>query len=250
MNIILNKSFFLLITLSSFILAQEGSYNYQNFNQSVGIQFDIGLNSFNSKKSEEYFEKSLEFYKENNVPLEAQTLYPSNILLGGGVYYFPIRSLSLSLSAEFTKTKAYSLYGDPFGTIDITSEINFFSVYAGLQKHFPDLFIFQPYLGIDAGVVRGEYNYQSKIFFNDFSEYSRSSEVDFSGFGFKAEAYIGASYSLDILILSIQGGYKYYLVSKPDLEDIPWQFRSENFPFDLEASGFVFKLILKTGVFW
>lgn len=240
----------LYLFIPSLILAQEENYNYYNFNQSVGIQFNIGFNTFNSTNAEKYFEKSLIPLQERNVLVEAQTLYPSNILLGGGVYYFPTRSLSLSLVAEFTNTKAYSLYGDYAGTIDIKSTISFISICFGLQKHFIDIFIIQPYVGIDAGIVRGEYNYESKILFNDFPEYSHSDELIYSNIGFKAEGYIGASYNLDFVIVSLQGGYKYCLIPKPDREDVQGEVGSEDIPFDLETSGVVIKLSLRTGIFW
>ena len=173
---------FTVITFS-FLTAQDGNYNYYNFNQSIGIQFDVGYNNFNTTEAEKYFEQSVSSIQERNISIEAQTLYPSNILWGGGVYYYPVPSLSLLLAGEFTKTKAYSLYGDYAGTIDLKSEINFFSIYFGVQKHFRDITSFEPFVGINVGTVRGEFNYEHNITYNDYPEQSRSDDVTYSNFG-------------------------------------------------------------------
>jgi hypothetical protein len=244
------KSLLAFLFITNLLVAQDEKSTSDNFNQSLGIQFNVGFNSFNLSSAEEYFEKTLLYFQELNVPVEAQTLYPANFLLGGGVYYFPSRSFSLSLVAEFTKTKAYSLYGDYAGTIDINSDISFFSISFGGQKHFIDVFIFQPYLGVDLSAVIGEYNYVSKIVYYELPDYSHNNEVSYSNFGFGSEGYFGLLYNFYYASIYLQCGYKYCYVPKPSNEEINWEFRSEDFPFDLKSSGIVIKFLLKTGIYW
>jgi hypothetical protein len=242
------KILFLVCLLYSVSPSQQ-DVNYSNYNQSIGLQFIIGYNSFDMSAASNYFSEILEQYRTYNINVEEQVLYPANTLWGFGIYYFPMRELEINLNSEFTGTEAASLYGDQFGEIDITSQIDFFSVDAGLRKYFMSVDIIQPFLGINAGIVRAEYSLQEKIIFYDLPDMNRQGSYNYSKYGYKVEAFAGISYNFNYLVVDLLAGYKYSIIPKPESEDFQSDYQMEQV-FELENSGFVIKFSLRTGIYW
>jgi len=241
----------LLIVLLSFfyINAQNQTIDYNNFNQSAGIRVYAGYNTFDLSEAKDFLRKEIDFYNDRNINVQEQTMYPANSLVGFGAYYLPTRELELNVNTEFTNTKAYSYYGDEFGELDITSEINFFSVSLGMKKYFMEVDPMQPFVSLNVGLVNAKYELSEKVEFFQVPELNREGSLEYSKLGYKAELNVGISYNLSFVVIDLEGGYRYSIIPAPESEDlIAGQF-GEN-PFELNNSGFVFRLCCRTGIYW
>lgn len=234
------------VLLNVFTLAQKADYS--NYNQSTGIRVFAGYNSFDLSEAKKNFRNEIKSFNSLNINVKEQTLYPANSLLGFGIYYFPAKEIELNLNTEFTSTKAISLYGDQFGEIDIKSEIELFSVELGMKKYFMDVNPVQPYIALCFGLVNGKYKITESTKFFQNLKYNRNSFADFTKLGYKAELNFGLSYNVWVVLIDMDAGYRYLVIPKPERED----FNGYNYiePFELNSSGFVFKIGLRTGIYW
>ena len=242
-----------LLTLVIFLCvvtrAQNQTIDYSNFSQSAGIRVYAGYNTFDLSEAKDFLRKEIDYYNDLNIGVQEQTMYPANSLFAFGAYYFPSRELEINVNAEFTKTKGYSFYGDEFGELDITSEINFISVSLGIKKYFMDVVFIQPYVGLNFGLVNAKYELNEKVEFFQVAELNRDGSFEYSRLGYKAELNGGISYNLSVMVIDLEFGYRYSIIPAPEREDIIAGQNYEN-PFELNNSGFVFRLCFLTGIYW
>ena len=228
---------------------QNQTIDYGNFNQSAGIRVYAGYNTFDLSEAKEFIRKEIDYYNDLNINVQEQTMYPANSLFGFGAYFLPTRELELNMNAEFTNTKAYSYYGDEFGELDIKSEINFFSFSLGMKKYFMEVDPIQPFVSLNIGLVNAKYELKEKVEFFQVPELNREGSLEYSKLGYKAELNVGMSYNLSIVVIDLEGGYRYSIIPAPESEDIIAGQFGEN-PFELNNSGFVFRICFRTGIYW
>ena len=243
------KMLLFVFTACFYSQAQNQAIDYSNYEQSTGIRVFAGYNSFELSEAKDFFRNEIESYNKFNINVKEQTIYPANSLLGFGLYFFPLRELELYLNAEFTNTKAISLYGDQFGEIDIKSEIELFTVEIGIKKYFMEISLIQPFVGLNVGIVNGKYKLNESTSFFQVSEFNREGTMDFTKLGYKAEINVGFSYNVWVAVLDVDAGYRYSIIPKPDREDFGNGPFSEQM-FELNNSGFVFKIGVRTGIYW
>ena len=115
--------FFLVILLLSFNFTYSQP-DYSNFNHFFGVQINTGITFFSLDPLKEgftnYVNRLSQYY---SIPLEIQHLYPTNISWSAYFFWYFSPWVSMVLGPEYTGTRAYSLYEDFAGTLDLKSEV-------------------------------------------------------------------------------------------------------------------------------
>lgn len=231
---------FLFLYLSTLFCQEESEFPAHL----TAVKFDFGITFMHTSEADNQFGELVKYYQDRGIPMEVQTLYPFNSLIGGGFSYYLNRSLSLSLSAEYSKTKAFSLYSDFAGNIDLKSEISFISGSIGLQNDFKNIFILEPFLGLNIGIVDANFKESINILFYEIPEGSDNYEWSFSGVGLFTKMYGGLSYDLNFVNLGLSAGYQYYLIPKPEkgTGGTPFKLSSEGYFINVYLSRALWKM--------
>jgi hypothetical protein len=200
-------STFLLILSAFFSSYPQADYN--NFTHYYGIQINTGITFFNLQPLKNSFSRSVEaFSREYNIPLEVQTLYPSNIIWSGYLFWYFSQNTSLIIGPEYTSTGAYSMYEDYAGTLDIKSGIKMYYLYLGFRVHIVELPIVQPFMGVNVGIAKTDIEMETNLNINNGQIVDNYKSED-SDTGYSIEPCLGGTYSLSPIVFELVLAYKF-----------------------------------------
>ncbi|MDP3147510.1 MAG: hypothetical protein Q8N83_00135 [Ignavibacteria bacterium] len=207
--------------------------NYTNFDHFFGIQLNTGLTFFNLNPLKNDFKSSVEMVSRNyNLPLQIQHLYPTNISWSGNVFWYFSPEFCLVLGPEYTSTRAFSMYEDYAGTFDLKSEIHQYYLSIGVRKHFNDVKIVQPLIGVNFGLV--QFNFMNTMDLNvNNGQIKNHNSYEYLDNGYSIEIYTGLTYDIKIGVVELIASYRYV-----KLEEIL-----------IEPDNFNIKLGIKRGIF-
>ncbi len=219
---------FIVVSIQSFSQA-----DYNNFLKYYGVQINTGITFFDLQPLKDNFRYTVENFNRNyNLPLQIQKSYPANISWGANVFWYINQRASIVIGTEYTSSRAFSLYEDYSGTLDLKSEIKMYYLYIGFRFHIVETPIVQPFMGMNVGLAKADIDLEvdlnisnSLIKENDHSENSDT--------GYNIEPYIGCNYNLDFVVLEFVASYNTVHLEK----------------FLIEPNTFNIKLGVKVGVF-
>jgi len=207
--------------------------NYSNFNKYYGVQINTGITFFDLQPLKDGFTRTVKsISQEYNIPLVVQTLYPSNISWSGYLFWYISQSTSIIIGPEYTSTRAYSMYEDYAGTLDIKSEIKMYYLYLGFRVHIVESPIIQPLMGVNVGFTKTDFEIDTNLDINNGQIVDNDRSED-SDTGYSIEPYLGGTYDLNLVVLELVAAYKMVMLDR----------------FEIEPENFNFKLGVKIGVF-
>jgi hypothetical protein len=196
--------------LLAFIVCSIQSFSqadYNNFSKYYGVQINTGITFFDLQPLKDDFRYSVENFNRNyNLPLQIQKSYPANISWGANVFWYINQRASIVIGTEYTSTRAFSLYEDYAGTLDLKSEIKMYYLYAGFRFHIIEAPIVQPFMGINVGLAKTDIAMDADLNISNGliveKDHSENSDT-----GYNIEPYIGCNYNLDFVVLEFVASY-------------------------------------------
>ena len=226
----------ILITLIVFIIISSQSFSqadYNNFTKYYGAQINTGITFFDLQPLKDDFRYSVEnFRRQYNIPLPIQKSYPANISWGANVFWYFNQRSSIVIGGEYNSTRAFSMYEDYSGTLDLKSEFKMYYLYFGFRFHIVEAPIVQPFMGVNVGLTKTKINMEADLNIDD-GLISEKDESEISDEGYIIEPYLGINYNLDFVVLELIAAYNTVHLSE----------------FLIEPDNFNIKFGIKVGVF-
>jgi len=200
---------FIVVSIQSFSQA-----DYNNFLKYYGVQINTGITFFDLQPLKDNFRYTVENFNRNyNLPIQIQKSYPANISWGANVFWYINQRASIVIGTEYTSSRAFSLYEDYSGTLDLKSEIKMYYLYIGFRFHIVETPIIQPFMGLNAGVAQTDFEMDSELNINNGqileTDHSEATDV-----GYSFEPYLGCTYDLKYVVLELVTAYKIVMLDK------------------------------------
>jgi hypothetical protein len=184
-------------------------------------------------------------YMDAGVRVPTQRLYPVAPLAGADVLYHTgaasgwTRGAAFGIGVRVARSRAYSLYGDYAGALDVVSKAELVAVEAVSRQALRPGRRVTPYLGSRGGIAFGRTEMREEV---DLGALGASrSRLSGSGQGHSVEGFGGVEARLGPATFSAQGGYRYARV--PRLEGTYYENERElgsgALPYDFNLSGWV-----------
>jgi len=181
------------------------------------LHFTSGFNTFKLGRVKDFYGLIVNRFRIANVPLPTQRKFPGNLVLGvEALYHYP-SGFNVGLGLRYTRTRAFSLYADYAGELDVIAKVEMLSLETILQKDLSRGHLFKPFVGIRGGLLAGRSEFALRISFEALDGPSVAETISDDGIGYSIEGFLGTKYDLKRFILSAQAGYRYAKVPS-DLE--------------------------------
>lgn len=228
----------LIFSLLLFIVFNKVIYSQNESGEYFGFYVDMGYSGFalNEIKNN-YTEQAQSFINYYNVPVITQKKYPANGIYGGSFFY-NTSDYRIKVGFLYASTKAYSLYGDIAGELDLIGSIKSYIYYAGVSRVITDRYFLKPYVEVCAGYISGNYDLERIVRRPPYAADKEKTEV--SGGGVYFEPALGALYQFSFFDAYIKGGYRYAIVEtlSGDVQ-IPYaRFQISDAQVNMDMSGF------------
>lgn len=184
-------------------------------------------------------------YLSMGVPVPIQREFPSGPLLGVGVTRQMWEGNAVGIGADYTRTRAFALYGDSTGNLDLTSSVSVLTVVAFWR--------FEPFragrLGasgeVRAGIARAAFDLVETIGLEPALGHSTSTLTG-SGTAITLEGAYEVSYKFGRWQASVTAGYRWAEVGSPTGRVVTdgQAGDSGDLGFGVNGSGPVFRLRL------
>ena len=200
-----------------------------------------GVNSMRLNDFKDSYSLVVDGYRQEGLQLETQREFPANLIFGGDLLYDVGSGFSLGAGARYSWTRAFTLYQDYSGTLDILGKARMLALQAVGQRVWSAGRV-APFVELRGGwaFVSAEITEQSTETFA--STGSSKSELESNDGAPLGEAHLGIRLDARAYLVTATGGYRYCKVSGPEgelREDGVVVERGE-LSFDVDVSGFVF----------
>jgi hypothetical protein len=208
------------------------------------LHFISGYNTFKLGEVKDFYGAVVNEYRLAKVPIPTQREFPGNLLLGFEALYHLPSGFNLGLGLRYSWTRAFSLYGDYAGELDVNAKVEMLAIEGIFEKELSGNKLFQPCLGIRGGWLTGWSEFTEKINFRELPQLNESTILSGHGNNFSIEGFVGTKYHLSSLVLSARAGYRYAKISSIDgkLSINNISLGSGKIPLELDFSGVVFAL--------
>jgi len=205
------------------------------------IRLSGGYNTFQVDGVKGFYHEILQVYRDRHVNVQTQREFPGNLRLGVEASFDFPTLLTIGMEGYYTWSRAFSLYEDYSGTLDVNSTVKVLVFDFFVQKYFSDTGPLQPFIDARVGLAFGQMEFMEDVRFKDVPELNGSSLLSAHGTGVTAEGFLGIRYLMGPFNFSIQGGYRYGNIAGPEGElTVNNQPQgSGEIPVDINFSGFV-----------
>lgn len=189
----------------------------------------------------------VENYRRAGIPLQTQTEYPGNAGFYGAIFVpvvsGPARDVHVEVggTVRHVRTNAYSLYGDPNGTLDVTSSFRQTLFMGAVRLILRSQTLLQPHLSLRGGLSRVRADIDQRVKAQALISASDRQTFDFAGgldgrsLGFVVELGAGVRYDLGPAYATSRVGYRYGTAREMTIDA---DGRSETVDFKQNLSGF------------
>jgi hypothetical protein len=209
---------FLLVLLLSAQLnfAAAPADTLHSFRDNAFLTFNIGhtYNSLTETKST--FRDVVTYYRNHDVNMPLQTLYPYSWVYGGNVGLRIIPDLYIGLEYYNTDTKAFSLYSDKAGSIDVSSSIKAYKFGFTGKYEIPGIGLLSPFAEIGVGFLSFDYELYEQFAMYPPINLNSSAKITASGKTMYLDLNIGLTQKLYNFIFIEKLGYQY--ADKSDID--------------------------------
>ncbi len=204
----------------------------------------LGVQQFSLSDVKDAYGSLVQLYQGSGVAVPIEREFPANLLVGVELTRRMAPSVVVGLSADYTWTRAFALYGDTTGRLDLTSTVKLTTVLA-VARFAPGAATPRPfYVELRAGLGHGSLKFAQFVHLLPPIDARTSELLSASGTGPTLEAALGAESRLAGLRVGAALGYRYAKIGQPRGKDVvDGQVVDEaNLPFDLNPSGLVVRL--------
>lgn len=204
-------------------------------------RFNLGYSAFDLTAIKNIYDESLKGYDlVYNIPVKTQKKFPANGIYEASIFADFNDNFRISIGYSAFNTKAYSLYGDYAGELDVIGEIKAAAFYIGGAKMLPNIYFIRPYVEANIGYISGSYALESAIRMPQV-EVNQTEKLDFDGNGWFLEPAIGLLSKIYFAEIHIKAGYRYAVI-----DDLSGEYRnsfSQYYPVStdrlkIDMSGF------------
>lgn len=230
----------MIIIMSGISYAQDSGIPDET-QKRFGLQLSLGYNSFSLKDPQDFQKALIDYYRNNNVPIEEQRNYPGNVLIGLNGLYRINPKIRVGLGLRYTASPAKSAYEDYSGTLEVTGSARMFTL-EGIAEFHPNASgTIHPFFGIRGGLVMGYYDVKEEIKSSSYPGLEGTAEIDGNGTGYSVEGYLGAGRPIGSFDLQLQVGYRYALVKEMDatLKENGAKIGSGTLDMEFDFSGII-----------
>ena len=205
------------------------------------LRLNGGYTTFQVDGIKGTYHEILQTYRDKNVNVQTQREFPGNLRLGLEAAYNISSAFSIGIDGYYTWTRAFSLYEDYSGTLDVNSKVRVLAFDFFVQNSFSDEGPWQPFADARVGLALGWLEFTEDVRFKDVPALNGSSLLSAHGTGISTEGFLGMRYLVGDFSFSTQAGYRYGNISSPDGElTVNNQSQaSGELALDINFSGFV-----------
>jgi hypothetical protein len=208
--------------------------------QEDGLRFDATLGVHQSSLSDvrDAYHRLVQLYQGSGLTLPIQREFPANLLIGAEVTH-RVAGVALGVSADYTWTRAFALYGDTTGRLDLMSTVKMTTLQALVRAGPVGPERLRKYAEARVGVAFGSVAFAQTARLFPPIGMQATETLSASGTGPTVEGAIGVEYGLGTLRLGASVGYRYAKIGNPRGTDVvDGRVQSTgSLPFDLNASG-------------
>ncbi len=199
----------------------------------ISFEAETGYTTFSLNDAHSAFQSLLDAYRQIDIPLPTQTMFPGNMLIGGSVLFSSDLPVELGFGAYFSKSAAISSYKDFSGTMlermDMDMTTVHFTVRIGDPAGSPGYFIYaQP------GLTFAVLDYSENVDLTYPAPQSVGHRTSEHGFEVDGEAGVGVAARVYRLPISVEVGYR-------EAKITTLTSAANNFSIPLDVSGLVIK---------
>lgn len=206
---------FFLLAAAHVSFAQRVS-GEQSAEKRIRLEFSIGFNTFNLSKVRHFYQENIDYYRSQNLPIEAQRNFSGNVLLGlNGLYRLNSR-LVVGLGMRYTSSPAKSLYRDYAGELEVSGWVRMLTLEGIVQWNLQTSGHIRPFVGARGGLVMGYCQFKEAATSGSYPGLEGDYTIRGNDRGYTTEAYVGAARSMGSFYLQLQGGYRYAVVDGMD----------------------------------
>lgn len=213
----------------------------------VSVEGGMGYYTTSIGEFQRVYANIVENYRRAGIPLQTQTDYPGNVGFYGAVFV-PVLSgpgrefhLEVGATARHVRTNAYSLYGDPNGTLDVTSSFRQ-TLFMGAVRVTPQTHtLLEPHVSLRGGLARVRADIDARAQAEALIAAADQQRFDVEG-GFEGrslavvgELAAGVRYDLGPVYATSRVGYRYGSASEMT---ITTDGQSETVSIQQNLSGF------------
>jgi hypothetical protein len=212
----LSLTFFLLLLYCTSARAQVEE-------QTVGtttftVSTSLGFNTFALGDVRDFYSGLLEEFRANNIPIPTQREFPGNLIIGVDILYSIPSIADVGLGSRYTWTRAFSLYRDYSGTLDVNGKVAMLSLEGIIQRDITTEGIVDVYAGLRGGLVLGWSKFSQKSVFYDFPDQNSEILLSGNGKGYSVEGFMGIKRRVGNIAFGVSAGYRYARVSEMDAD--------------------------------
>lgn len=206
----------------------------------TSFSVETGFTSFALTDAHSLFDRILTTYRQEDIPLPAQTMFPGNMLIGGSLMFSAAAPFSFGIGGYYSRTAAISSYRDFSGSLLERMDVNLVILYMSV-RFSPFKYFRAFYVCAHPGVGYSELNYTESVDINYPTVQSSSNELAGHGFFIVGDAGLGLSVTIFGFPAAVEADYRQGKVSQ--LTDTEGYIQ-----VPLDISGFVFKARIGLGL--
>jgi hypothetical protein len=209
--------FLLLLLLSArFNFAAAPADSLHSFRDDAFLTFNIGHTYSSLNEAKTSFRGIVENYRSYEVNMPLQTLYPYSWVFGGNFGLRIAPNLYIGLEYYNADTKAFSLYSDKAGSIDVASSIKSYKFGFTGKYEFSWMELLSPFVEFGMGVLSFDYELTEQFTMNPPVNLTSSAKITASGKTIYVNLNIGLTQKLYNFILIEKLGYQ--IADKSDID--------------------------------
>ena len=209
--------------------------------QGQGLQFaaTLGVHQFSLSDVKNAYASLVGVYQANGLQIPVQRRFPANLLVGVEVTRQLAPSVAVGVSADYTWTHAYTLYGDTTGRLDLTSTVKLTTLQGVLRVSQAGAPRFRAYVELRGGLAFSSVAFAQTVRFLAPINTQMTEVLTGSGTAPTVEGAVGVEYLVGGLRLGASVGYRYAKVSSPSGSDVVngTMQNTGRLPLDLNPSG-------------
>ncbi len=217
--------------------------------QRLQLAATLGVHQFSLSDVKDAYASLVGVYQSNGLQIPVQRRFPANLLVGVEVTRQMAPSVAVGVSADYTWTHAYALYGDTTGRLDLVSTVKLTTLQGVLRVSQARASRLRAYVEVRGGLAFSSVAFTRSVQFLPPLNTRVTEVLSASGSAPTVEGAVGVEYPLGGLRLGAAVGYRYAKISNPSGNDVVngTTQNSGSLPLDLNPSGVTIRFRIGRG---
>jgi hypothetical protein len=229
--------------LAATVITGPGAANEWSPNPSVRprivVRPVVGYTDLHLDEVGDVYDAAVRDYRLSGIAISTQRRFPGNVLLGLEILRPVHPIVNVGVAGSYSWTRAFSLYGDPYGTLDIIARLRMFDIQALSEVAIPVTGPVLPFARFGAGAFRASLDLEDVLGLQPVQ--GGTTTATLSGHGWGVSVTAGAGIRFHVLRQSFVtlGGYRFATLNKFDavLVEDGVQTGSGELDLEIDCSG-------------